>query len=142
VVFDPVDFSTLVTRIMGSLFEMVLLGLDGAPEPNSGANVYRSDGSLHFWHASASAGDAYEVETLIDQLFTSGTATFDNEEAFELYKEFQILFAESDLGLIYTIAPALAYAYYDKIGNGNIANPMAVPSSNARAGELLYLRGD
>ena len=139
--FQPIDFNTLVTRLTTSMIEMVLLGLSGSSEPNSGANVYRSTGGLHFWHYSGGTDDLYEVEARIDELLAAGVATYDNDEAFEIYKEYQILLTEADLGLIYTVNPTFSYAYYDEVGNGNVANPIATPSgSNGLTMDLVYLR--
>ena len=141
VTFQPIDFNTLVTRLTTSMIEMVLLGLGGGTEPNSGANVYRSTGGLHFWHYSAGAEDLYDVEARIDELLAAGVATYDNDEAFEIYKEYQTLFTESDLGLIFTVNPTFAYAYYNEVGNGNVANPIATPSGgNGLTMELVYIK--
>jgi len=141
VTFQPIDFNTLVTRLTTSRVEMVLLGLGGSGEPNSGANVYRSTGGLHFWHYSAAEGDAYDIEMRIDELLADGVATYDNDEAFEIYKEYQTLLTESALGLIYTVNPAFLYAYYDEVGNGRVANPIATPSGgNGLTMDLVYLK--
>ena len=141
VTFQPIDFNTLVTRLTTSMIEMVLLGLSGGSEPNSGANVYRSTGGLHFWHYSGGTDDRYDVEARIDELLAAGVATYDNDEAFEIYKEYQILLTESDLGLIYTVNPTFSYAYYDEVGNGNVANPIATPDGgNGLTMDLVFLR--
>jgi len=141
VTYQPVDFNTLVDRLTSSTIQMVLLGLGGSSEPNSGANVYRSTGGLHFWHYSADAGDVYDIELLIDELLSAGVATFDNDVAFEAYKEYQIAYTESDLGLIFTVNPAFTYAYYNRIGNANVANPIATPSGgNGLTMDLIYLK--
>jgi peptide/nickel transport system substrate-binding protein len=141
VTFQPIDFNTLVTRLTTSMVEMVLLGLTGSGEPNSGANVYRSTGGLHFWHYSAAEGDTYDIEARIDELLAAGVATYDNDEAFEIYKEYQALLTESDLGLIYTVNQAFFYAYYDEIGNGQVANPIASPSGgNGLTMDLVYVK--
>ena len=139
--FQPIDFNTLVTRLTTSMVEMVLLGLGGSGEPNSGANVYRSTGGLHFWHYSAAEGDLYDIEAQIDELLAAGVATYDNDEAFEIYKEYQTVLTEADLGLIYTVNPAFLYAYYDEVGNGKVANPIATPDGgNGLTMDLVYLK--
>ncbi|MCK5827860.1 hypothetical protein KAH43_04970, partial [Candidatus Bipolaricaulota bacterium] len=134
-------FNTLVDRLTSSTIQMVLLGLGGSSEPNSGANVYRSTGGLHFWHYSADDGDIYEIEILIDELMSAGVATFDNDVAFDVYKRYQIAYSESDLGLIFTVNPAFTYAYYNRIGNANVANPIATPTGgNGLTMDLLFLK--
>jgi len=141
VTYQPVDFNTVVDRLTTSTIQMVLLGLGGGSEPNGGANVYRSTGGLHFWHYSAADGDVYDVEMLIDDLLSEGVATFDNDAAFEVYKQYQIAYTENDLGLIFTVNPAFVYAYYNHIGNANVANPIATPSGgNGLTMDLIYLK--
>jgi peptide/nickel transport system substrate-binding protein len=141
VTFQPLEFNKLVDRLTGSTIQMVLLGLSGSSEPNGGANIYRSTGGLHFWHYSADAGDIYDIEILIDELMSEGVSTFDNEVAFEAYKKYQLAYAESDLGLIFTVNPAFVYAYYNRIGNANVANPTATPSGgNGLTMDLIFLK--
>ncbi len=141
VTFQAIDFNTLVTRLTTSMVEMVLLGLSGGSEPNSGANVYRSTGGLHFWHYSGGADDTYDVEVRIDELLADGVATYDNDAAFETYKEYQTLLTEADLGLVYTVNPTFIYAYYGEVGNGNVSNPIATPDSgNGLTMDLVYMR--
>jgi peptide/nickel transport system substrate-binding protein len=127
--FVPVDFNTLVNKLFASTGEMIYLGLTGGDEPNSGANVYSSCGGLHFWHYSG-CDNPTELEKKIDSLLDAGVSTLDNDEAFEIYKEYQIALARDDLGLVYTINPAFTYAYYNAVGNGIISSPLATPSGN------------
>jgi len=141
VTFQPLEFNKLVDRLTGSSIQMVLLGLGGSGEPNSGANVYRSTGGLHFWHYSAASGDVYDIELLIDELMSEGVATFDNDLAFEAYRQYQIAYSESDLGLIFTVNPTFVYAYYNRIGNANVASPTASPSGgNGLTMDLIFLK--
>jgi peptide/nickel transport system substrate-binding protein len=141
ITFQPLEFNKLVDRLTGSSIQMVLLGLGGSGEPNSGANVYRSTGGLHFWHYSAADGDIYDIEILIDELMSAGVATFDNDLAFEAYKQYQIAYAESDLGLIFTVNPTFVYAYYNRIGNAEVSNPTATPSGgNGLSMDLIFLK--
>jgi len=139
VAFAPREFNSLVTSIRASTSQLVLLGLSGGSEPNSGANVYGSCGGLHFWHYSG-CEEPYETERRIDELLAAGVSTYDSEAAFEVYKEYQLLIAGDDLGLVYTVNPAFTYAYYRTVGNGNIANPVATPSGgNGLTMDLVFL---
>ena len=139
--FNPIDFNTLVNKLFSSTTEAVVLGLTGGDEPNSGANVYKHDGGLHFWHYSAADGDIYEVEKKIDDLYNQGVSTYDNDEAFEIYKEFQILFATEDLGMINSVNQQFTYAIYNKVGNKEIASVTATPSgANGLAWDLVYFK--
>jgi peptide/nickel transport system substrate-binding protein len=138
--FIPVNFNTLVNKLFASTGEMIVLGLTGGNEPNNGANVYKSSGGLHFWHYSADA-EPTETEKKIDELLNAGVATLDNDEAFEIYKEYQIMLADDDLGLVYTVNSAFTYAYSNKIGNANIASPSATPSgSNGLTMDLVFFK--
>ncbi len=111
--FVPVNFNTLVNKLFASTGELIVLGLTGGNEPNNGANVYNSCGGLHFWRYSA-CDEPNEVEKKIDDLLDAGVATLDNDEAFEIYKEYQITLAKDDLGLVYTVNPSFTYAYYNR----------------------------
>jgi peptide/nickel transport system substrate-binding protein len=136
--FIPVDFNTLVNKLFASTGEMIVLGLTGGNEPNSGANVYSSGGGLHFWHYDA-ADNPTETEKRIDALLDAAVATLDNDEAFEIYKEYQITLADDDLGLVYTINSAFTYAYSNTLGNANISSPSATPSgSNGLTMDLVF----
>jgi len=120
VAFEPVDFNTLVTRMLaGTLTQAVVLALTGGDEPNGSANVLRTTGGLHFWHYSA-ADDPYPYEQRIDELFDLGISTFDNDLAFAYYKELQILFATEDLGLIFSVRGQDSYATYKRVRNRQI----------------------
>jgi len=136
--FVPVDFNTLVNKLFASTGELIVLGLTGGPEPNNGANVYKSDGGLHFWHYSA-ADNPTEVEKKIDELLNAGVSTLDNDKAFEIYKEYQITLAKDDLGLVYTVNSAFTYAYYNKLGNGNLSSPVATPGGGGLA-DICYFK--
>ena len=139
--FNPIDFNTLVNELFASTGEAIVLGLTGGDEPNNGANVYKHDGGLHFWHYSAKDGDEYEVEKKIDDLFNQAVSTYDNDEAFELYKQFQILFATEDLGMINSVNQQFTYAIYNKVGNKEIASVTATPSgANGLAWDLVYFK--
>jgi peptide/nickel transport system substrate-binding protein len=139
--FQPVDFNTLVTRLLGgTLYEAVVLGLTGGNDPNGGANVYRTTGGLHFWHYSA-ADDPYTYEIRTDELYDLGLGTFDNNEAFGYYKEAQILFATDDLGMNFSVNQQFTYAIYNYVGNKAIADVTATPSgNNGLAWDLVWLK--
>lgn len=139
--FNPIDFNTLVNKLFGSTTEAVVLGLTGGDEPNNGANVYKSDGGLHFWHYSAGEGDIYEVEKQMDDLYNQAVSTYDNDKAFDLYKQSQILFATEDLGMLFSVNQQFTYAIYNNVGNGNIASVNATPSgTNGLGWDLVYLK--
>jgi len=138
--FVPVDFNTLVNKLFAATGDMIVLGLTGGNEPNSGSNVYNSCGGLHCWRYSA-CDEPNEIEKRIDDLLDAAVATLDNDEAFEIYKEYQITLANDDLGLVYTVNSAFTYAYSNRVGNANISGPTATPSgTNGLTMDLAFLK--
>lgn len=137
-----VEFNTLVGRILsGTVVEGVLIALSGGDDPHAGVNVYSSTGDLHFWHYSAGHGDRYDHEARIDELYRLGAGTFDMDEGFGYYKEIQTLFAEEDLGLIFTAASRFTCATYDRIGNAELCARVGAVYGGPLA-ELLYVKED
>jgi len=126
--FQVVDFNTLVNKLFAATGDIIQLGLTGGDEPNSGKNVYTSCGSLHAYRYSA-CEDPDEVDLRIDELMDLGANTFDLDEAFEYYKEYQILLAHQ-LGYIYLCQPTFLYAHYDYVGNAFKASPISTPGGN------------
>jgi len=126
--FQVVDFNTLVNRLLGATGDIIQLGLTGGDEPNSGKNVYTSCGNLHAYRYSA-CEDPDEVDLRIDELMDLGANTFDLDEAFDYYKEYQILLAHQ-LGYIYLCQPTFLYTYYDYVGNAFMASPTSTPGGN------------
>jgi peptide/nickel transport system substrate-binding protein len=126
--FQVVDFNTLVDRLFGSSGDLIYLGLTGGDEPNSGSNVYNSCGALHAYRYSA-CDDPDEIDQRIDELLSLGAGTFDLDEAFDYYTEYQQLLAHQ-LGYVYTVVQTFQYAYYDYVGNANMASTISTPSGN------------
>jgi ABC-type transport system substrate-binding protein len=78
---------------------------------------------LHFWKYS-DCEDPTPVAKRIDELFDLGVKTYDFNEAYEYYKEYQILAAEN-LFLIYTVNMLYRYAYYENLQNTAGFSPLA-----------------
>jgi peptide/nickel transport system substrate-binding protein len=141
--YRAIDFNTLVTRLLGgTLYQAVVVGLMGGMDPNGSAGVFRTTGGLHFWHYSA-VDEPYAYELRIDELLDLGVSTLDVDEAFAYYKEFQILYATEDLGLIFTVNQQDCYAIYDHIGNRQIADAWycGPHASNGVSWDLYWVRG-
>ena len=111
------DFNTLVMRLGQGDYELLGIGMTGGVEPHLYASTYTSTGPYHFWHYSAREGDIFPYEERIDELFRLGASTYDEAKAFEYYKEFQILFATEDLGMIFGPTEREVIAAYDVVGN-------------------------
>ena len=118
----PIDFNALVTALLSGNWEATIIGFTGGIEPNNGANVWRSDGGLHFWHFSAKE-EPFDWERKIDELFDKGATTFDEEEAKAAYVEFQRLVSEN-LPLIYTVNQQFLYAGKEALGNTEHFSPL------------------
>ncbi len=121
--FNPINFNALVTKLLGAKYEAVLLGLTGSSEPAGGANVYKSCGGLHFWRYSE-CDDPRPVAKRIDELFDLGVKTYDFDEAYQYYAEFQKLFSEN-VDLIYTVNMVYRYALYRNLKNTADFSPLA-----------------
>ena len=110
----PIEFNTLVSKLTVTHdWEVVLMGLTGSVEPHFGANVWRSDGNLHFWNPGKA--NATYVETKIDDLFSKAAAALDPDQRKKYYDEWQYL-ASEELPLIYTVLPEVLYAVRDRFG--------------------------
>jgi len=126
--FQVVDFNTLVDRLFGASGDLIYLGLTGGDEPNSGSNVYNSCGALHAYRYSA-CDEPDEVDQRIDELLSLGAGTFDLDEAFDYYTEYQQLLAHQ-LGYVYTVVQTFQYAYYNYVGNANFSSTISTPAGN------------
>jgi len=139
VILDAVAWPAYVTNLLSGTYEAALLGFSGGEDPNGGKQAYATTGREHLWHFTAASGDAYPYEVRIDQLFDLGAGTYDIEQAFAHYREFQILFAEEDLGAVFTVSPGSAFAVYDWFGNAEIFS-VSGEYSGAGVFEVLYVR--
>lgn len=111
---QPQEFNTLVTKLTATRdWEVVLIGLTGPVDPHFGANVWLSNGNLHFWNYGAVTPAYYE--TKIDDLFSKASAVLDPEQRKTYYKEWQSLAVE-ELPLLFTVAPEVVYAVRDRFG--------------------------
>jgi peptide/nickel transport system substrate-binding protein len=126
--FQVVDFNTLVDRLFGASGDIIQLGLTGGDEPNGGSNVYRSCGSLHAYRYSA-CDEPDEIDVRVDELLALGAGTFDLDEAFGYYVEYQQLLADQ-LGYIYMVVQTFIYSYYDHVGNAQFATTQGTPTDN------------
>jgi len=135
--FQVIDFNTLVNQLLGGTGDIILLGLTGGDEPNSGKNVQTSCGNLHAFRFSA-CDDPDEVDLRIDELMDLGANTFDLDAAFAYYKEYQRLLAQQ-LGYIYLCQQTFQYTYYNYVGNANMASPISTPAGdNGLLSELCF----
>lgn len=120
--FQPLSFSVLVDKLQDSLdWEAHVLGLTGGLEPNSGANVWLLNGSLHAFNQNAAPGQtplegwrAADWEIRIADLYIQAAQVVDEAKRRELYKETQVL-TQTYLPFIYLINPLALGAVRNRI---------------------------
>ena len=108
----------LVGMVYGGQWDAMAIGMTGGHDPHGAVNVLRSTGNLHFWHYSAREGGIFPYEQEIDRLMDLAAGIYDPQEAFEVYKQIQLIFAREDLGMIFGVNPREVIAVYNIIGNG------------------------
>jgi len=135
--FNPINFNALVTKLLGGEFEAVLLGFTGGVEPAASANIYPPCGGLHFWKYS-DCEDPTPRAQRYGELFDLGVKTYDFDEAYGYYAEFQKLFSEN-LDLIYTVNLVYRGAWYNNLKNTAEFGPISggLPASLAFS-EVLW----
>ncbi|MDK2786113.1 MAG: peptide/nickel transport system substrate-binding protein [Thermotoga sp.] len=125
VTFAPIDFNTLVQKlVVNGDWEAVIIGLTGSDEPQSGANVWRIKGALHFWNYHPEVKDFVDPndyylpdwEKEIDRIFEENVKILDQQKVVDMFREFQRLVSEH-LPLIYTTQQLYLYAYSNKLHN-------------------------
>lgn len=122
--FAPLAFNTLLNKLNSDLdWECYLLGLTGGVEPNSGANVWLTEGRSHRFNQAAQPGQppiegrvVSDWEKQIEQLYIRGAQTVDEAERRAIYAESQII-TQQYLPFIYLVNPLTLTAVRDRIQN-------------------------
>jgi peptide/nickel transport system substrate-binding protein len=125
---------------MAGQWESMALGMSGEHEPHGSSAVLRTTGHLHFWHPSAATGDAFPYEVEIDRLLDLAAGTYDTDLAFQYYKRVQLLFAQEDLGMIFSVNPRIVIAVYNDVGNGTAIKGKGTPHGSVS--DLLFFNDD
>ncbi|OAA31300.1 ABC transporter substrate-binding protein [Kosmotoga arenicorallina S304] len=132
--FTPMQFNSLVQKLLGPDYEAVIIGLTGSVDPGSGWNVWRLDGGLHFWNYSPElrpdtvSEDIWwspDWEKRIDEIFRLQTSAVDPQERYDLFAEFQMICAEYQ-PLVYTMNQNYLYAHKKIV---HLANPEPNPAA-------------
>jgi peptide/nickel transport system substrate-binding protein len=114
--FNPIEFNSMVQQLLGGKFQSAIIGLIGDPiEPNSGANVYKSDGGLHFWHFGGKENPT-ESEKRVNELVEKGVKEIGLEDRKPYYDELQLIWAEN-VPVIYTADQVFLYASEKEVQN-------------------------
>jgi len=121
--FKPIEFNVLVGKLTGSLdWDAIIMGLTGSSlEPNNGANVWYSYGSLHMFNLRQGKDAINQVglfpwEKRLDELFAKGATTLGFENRKKIYDEYQQI-AYDYQPFIYLYTPLNIYAIRNKFKN-------------------------
>ncbi|MGD9908604.1 MAG: ABC transporter substrate-binding protein [Mesotoga sp.] len=141
--FRPIDFNTVVSRLTDATYEAVVIGLTGSVDPGTGWNVYRLDGGLHFWNYPPDYNpddhiteDMYilpDWEKRVDEIYRLQTSAVDDQDRYDLFAEFQMIFAEYQ-PVVFTMAQNFLYVYKNNI-------KMPVEKLTPATGLLYQLEG-
>ena len=121
--FKPIEFNVLVGKITGSMdWDAIIMGLTGsALEPNNGANVWYSYGSLHMFNIRQGKDAETRAKILpwekrLDELFSQGATTLGFENRKKIYDEYQQIVYDFN-PFIYLYSPLNIYAVRKKYKN-------------------------
>ncbi|MEM9214589.1 MAG: ABC transporter substrate-binding protein [Cyanobacteria bacterium P01_F01_bin.150] len=137
--FKPITFNTLVDRAANTLdWDCILLGFGGGTEPNGGANVWKTQGSLHMFNQDVLAEGETPLtdrqvsnwELAIERLYIQGAQELDEEKRKAIYQEAQRLIQEN-VPFIYLVNPLSLIAIRDRIQGVKYTARYSSPLSGA-----------
>ncbi|MEO1636229.1 MAG: ABC transporter substrate-binding protein, partial [Cyanobacteria bacterium J06631_9] len=121
--FQPIDFNKLVTNISDSLkWDAIVLGFGAGVEPNSSANLWLTDGGLHFFNQQPQSDmvltgrEIYPWEQQISDLYVQAAQELDETKRKALYFETQKLVQEN-LPFIHLVGQYAMSAVRNKVEN-------------------------
>ena len=121
--FKPVEFNSLVTRIVNNPdFDCVIIALtSNILEPNSGNNVWKHDGSLHTFNQRTandlkSSDKILDFEYELDEIFKKGALETDFNSRKKIYDKYQDVIATQN-PMVYLYAPLTIQAVRNKVKN-------------------------
>ena len=118
VIFQPIEFNTLITRIDDTHdYDCILMGLQPgtSADPSDGMNTIKSSGYTHQWFPRQKTPST-DWETRLDQLMDAQIKTLDYAERKKDYDEVQEILAEQQ-PMIFTVTPMYYAAIRSDIGN-------------------------
>jgi peptide/nickel transport system substrate-binding protein len=140
VIFQPIEFNTLITRIDDTHdYDCILLGLQPGigtgGDPGDSMNVLKSDGFTHQWFPREKTPST-PWEARINQLMDAQMQTLNYNERKKDYDEVQEILAEQQ-PMIFTVTPMNYVAIRSDIGN---VRPTSLTSYRAtwNAEELYF----
>ncbi|MGB7488233.1 MAG: ABC transporter substrate-binding protein [Phormidesmis sp.] len=121
--FQPIDFNKLITNTGDSLeWEAIVLGFGAGVEPNSSANLWLANGSLHLFNqapqgeTALTGREVYPWEQQISDLYVRAAQELDEEKRKALYFETQRLVQEN-LPFIHLVGQYSMSAVRNKVEN-------------------------
>ena len=121
--FQPIDFNKLITQIGDSLqWDAIVLGFGAGVEPNSSANLWLTNGGLHFFNQDSKGElqltnrEVYDWEQKISDLYIQAAQELDEAKRKALYFETQKLVQEH-LPFIHLVGQYSMSAVRNKIEN-------------------------
>jgi peptide/nickel transport system substrate-binding protein len=134
------NFQHIGVLIPSGEWQAIGIAFSSGHDPHAVAALLRSSGWFHMWHPSARFGDVFPYEQEIDRLLDLAAGIYDPDEAFEIYKEIQLIFAREDLGMLFGVQPRDVVAVYDVIGNGAAIG--SVGSPYGAVFDILFFRDE
>ena len=121
--FKAIEFNSLINRMINQLdYDCIIIALtSNIYEPNSGYNVWTSNGALHLFNKRSSqdlkgSDKIYPFEQELDKLFKQGALELDYQKRKEIYDKYQTLVADEN-PLVYLYAPLNISAIRKKVKN-------------------------
>ncbi len=134
--FSPKDFNALVNDLTNAKYEGIIIGLTGGVDPHFSANIWRTEGGLHFWRRSSKENPP-DWEKRVNELFDLGATTFAEQEVLDIYREFQRLVSEN-IPLIYTVNQRFLYAVKISLANTEHFNPLQTIGQILGATDIVW----
>jgi peptide/nickel transport system substrate-binding protein len=137
VVFQPIEFNTLVQKIDVTYdYDCALLGLGGGGvDPASSMNVIKSGGFTHQWFPRQKSPST-DWEARLDELMNAQIQTLDLNERKKDFNEVQEILAEQQ-PMIFTVTPESFAAIRSDIGNVR-ATPLNIYRVTWNVEELYF----
>jgi peptide/nickel transport system substrate-binding protein len=100
--YRAIDWTLLSDKLDVTFdWDAILIGFTGSIEPNTAANLLRSNGNLHMWYPNQPA-PATTWEAEIDRLLEDGTRELDSEKRRQFYWRVQEILHD-ELPLLMTV---------------------------------------
>lgn len=137
VIFQPIEFNTLVNKIDVTYdYDCVLLGLGGGgTDPSSSMNVIKSNGFTHQWFPRQKSPST-PWEARLDYLMDAQMKTLDFNQRKKDFDEVQEILAD-EVPMIFTVTPYYYAAIKSDIGNVR-PTPLSMYRVTWNAEELYF----